>query len=85
MKPSQKPVRPEPFDKLRMNFGRSSFDSVALRSGRTDERPESKGEHPIDACFDDFRIGAVKLGMLANKQVIDPVMVATSGARLLEP
>ena len=56
----------------------------------------------IDACFDDFRIGAVKLGMLANKEVIDavadalerhrpafivldPVMVATSGARLLEP
>ncbi len=56
----------------------------------------------IDACFDDFRIGAVKLGMLANKRVIDavadalkrhrpafvvldPVMVATSGARLLEP
>ena len=56
----------------------------------------------IDACFDDFRIGAVKLGMLANKAVIDavadalerhgpafivldPVMVATSGARLLEP
>lgn len=56
----------------------------------------------IDACFDDFRIGAVKLGMLANAQVIhavadaleahrpphivlDPVMVATSGARLLEP
>jgi hydroxymethylpyrimidine/phosphomethylpyrimidine kinase len=55
----------------------------------------------IDACFDDFRIGAGKLGMLANRQVIDavadalehyrpgfivldPVMVATSGARLLE-
>jgi len=55
----------------------------------------------IDACFDDFRIGAVKLGMLANAAVIsavadalehhkpsqivlDPVMVATSGARLLE-
>ncbi len=55
----------------------------------------------IDACFDDFRIGAVKLGMLANAPVIDavvdalaahrprhvvldPVMVATSGARLLE-
>lgn len=55
----------------------------------------------IDACFDDFNIGAVKLGMLANAQVIDavadalahyrpahvvldPVMVATSGARLLE-
>lgn len=54
----------------------------------------------IDACFDDFRIGAVKLGMLANAQVIhavadalrdnrpaplvlDPVMVATSGAKLL--
>ena len=56
----------------------------------------------IDAYFDDFRIGAVKLGMLANRQVIDavadalerhrpafivldPVMVATSRARLLEP
>lgn len=54
----------------------------------------------IDACFDDFAIGAVKLGMLANAEVIhavadaleshrppqlvlDPVMVATSGARLL--
>ncbi|QNP40329.1 bifunctional hydroxymethylpyrimidine kinase/phosphomethylpyrimidine kinase [Lysobacter solisilvae (ex Woo and Kim 2020)] len=56
----------------------------------------------IDACFDDFGIGAVKLGMLATAEVIhavadalerhaprhvvlDPVMVATSGARLLEP
>jgi hydroxymethylpyrimidine/phosphomethylpyrimidine kinase len=56
----------------------------------------------IDACFDDFAIGAVKLGMLAKAEVIhavadalerhrprhivlDPVMVATSGARLLQP
>ncbi|WP_119718499.1 bifunctional hydroxymethylpyrimidine kinase/phosphomethylpyrimidine kinase [Cognatilysobacter tabacisoli] len=56
----------------------------------------------IDACFDDFAIGAVKLGMLGTSTVIDavadalahyapphlvldPVMVATSGARLLEP
>src|SRR5690554_6956772 len=55
----------------------------------------------IDACFDDFGIGAVKIGMLANADVInavadalqahgspplvlDPVMIATSGARLLE-
>jgi hydroxymethylpyrimidine/phosphomethylpyrimidine kinase len=55
----------------------------------------------IDACFDDFRIGAVKLGMLATADIIhavadalehwrpphivlDPVMVATSGAKLLE-
>lgn len=54
----------------------------------------------IDACFDDFDIRAVKLGMLADAEVIaevadalvrhapaivvvDPVMVATSGARLL--
>lgn len=54
----------------------------------------------IDACFDDFEIGAVKIGMLANSDmihavvkaldqhcpphiVIDPVMVATSGAKLL--
>jgi hydroxymethylpyrimidine/phosphomethylpyrimidine kinase len=56
----------------------------------------------IDACFADFHIGAVKLGMLASAEVIamvadalerhapahvvvDPVMVATSGARLLAP
>ena len=54
----------------------------------------------LDACFDDFRIVAVKLGMLATADVIhgvadalerhrpkwivvDPVMIATSGARLL--
>jgi hydroxymethylpyrimidine/phosphomethylpyrimidine kinase len=54
----------------------------------------------IDACFGDFRVGAVKLGMLATAEVIhavadalerwrppqvvlDPVMVATSGAKLL--
>ena len=54
----------------------------------------------LDACFDDFAIGAVKIGMLANAEVIaavadalqvhrpaaivlDPVMVATSGAKLL--
>ncbi|WP_133501263.1 bifunctional hydroxymethylpyrimidine kinase/phosphomethylpyrimidine kinase [Cognatilysobacter terrigena] len=56
----------------------------------------------IDACFADFDIAAVKLGMLANTDVIhavadalerhhpvpivvDPVMVATSGASLLDP
>src|SRR6476469_6363534 len=55
----------------------------------------------IDACYDDFNIGAVKIGMLANADVIDavaaalehykpavvildPVMVATSGAALLD-
>lgn len=55
----------------------------------------------IEACFADFDIHAVKLGMLANAEVIelvasalqrhrpvhvvlDPVMVATSGATLLE-
>ncbi len=55
----------------------------------------------IDACFDDFDIRAVKIGMLANADVIatvadaiarhrpqhvvlDPVMIATSGAKLLE-
>lgn len=54
----------------------------------------------IDACFEDFDVGAVKLGMLATAEVIhavadalqqhrppvvvlDPVMVATSGAKLL--
>jgi hydroxymethylpyrimidine/phosphomethylpyrimidine kinase len=56
----------------------------------------------LDACFDDFRIAAVKVGMLANEDVIhavadvlelrrpprlviDPVMIATSGASLLDP
>ena len=56
----------------------------------------------IDAVFSDFKVGAVKIGMLANagaiaavasgldrhKQsniVLDPVMVATSGDRLIEP
>ena len=56
----------------------------------------------VEALFDDFRVGAVKLGMLADAAVIgcvadlleryrprwlvvDPVMVASSGARLLEP
>ena len=55
----------------------------------------------IEACFDDFDVGAAKLGMMASAAVIqvvadalaihtpprivvDPVMVATSGARLLE-
>ncbi len=54
----------------------------------------------IDACFDDFKIDAVKIGMLANARIIhavadalehyrpkhvvlDPVMVASSGAKLL--
>ncbi|MEJ7747014.1 MAG: bifunctional hydroxymethylpyrimidine kinase/phosphomethylpyrimidine kinase [Luteimonas sp.] len=56
----------------------------------------------VDACFEDFDVAAVKLGMLASSEVInavynalathrvpfvvlDPVMVATSGARLLQP
>jgi len=55
----------------------------------------------LDAVFDDFSIAAVKIGMLANAEIIhsvadaledhpppkivlDPVMVATSGAKLLE-
>lgn len=55
----------------------------------------------LDACFEDFRIGVVKIGMLASAEVIDtvadaleqhrppfvvldPVMVATSGAKLLQ-
>ncbi|HEY2345884.1 MAG TPA: bifunctional hydroxymethylpyrimidine kinase/phosphomethylpyrimidine kinase [Xanthomonadaceae bacterium] len=58
-------------------------------------------QEQIDACFDDFAIGAVKIGMLANAAavhavadalerhrpphvVVDPVMVATSGARLFD-
>jgi len=56
----------------------------------------------LDACFDDFDVRAVKIGMLASARVIhavadalehwrprhvvlDPVMVASSGARLLQP
>lgn len=56
----------------------------------------------IDAVFEDFRVGAVKIGMLGSAAtvrtvaaaieqhkppwvVLDPVMIAASGARLLEP
>jgi hydroxymethylpyrimidine/phosphomethylpyrimidine kinase len=56
----------------------------------------------IDAVFDDLEVGAVKIGMAAQREVIaaiaaaltrwtpnhvvlDPVMVATSGDRLLAP
>jgi len=56
----------------------------------------------LEACFEDFHIPVVKLGMLASAEVIhtvadvleahrpeavvlDPVMIATSGARLLAP
>ena len=63
--------------------------------------PTSFLREQIDVLFADFRIGAVKLGMLANADVIvtvadaleahagprivlDPVMVSTSGARLLD-
>ncbi|KLJ00318.1 bifunctional hydroxymethylpyrimidine kinase/phosphomethylpyrimidine kinase [Luteimonas sp. FCS-9] len=55
----------------------------------------------IDACFDDFDVRAVKVGMLATAQIVvavadalaarpqvpvvlDPVMIATSGAKLLD-
>ena len=55
----------------------------------------------IDACFDDFDIRAVKIGMLATADIVhavadaldahpdvpavlDPVMIATSGAKLLD-
>ena len=55
----------------------------------------------IDACFDDFEIRAVKIGMLATADIVhavadaldaqpgaavvlDPVMIATSGAKLLD-
>jgi hypothetical protein len=43
----------------------------------------------IDACFGNFRIGTVKLGTLANKQVIDAVADALEHHRpafiVLEP
>ena len=63
--------------------------------------PASFVRAQVDACFADFNVAAVKLGMLANAEVadavadalaahaprfvvLDPVMVATSGAKLLD-
>jgi hydroxymethylpyrimidine/phosphomethylpyrimidine kinase len=39
----------------------------------------------IDAVFSDLAVNAVKIGMLARSGVLDPVMVATSGDKLLAP
>ncbi|ADJ16252.1 phosphomethylpyrimidine kinase [Halalkalicoccus jeotgali B3] len=63
--------------------------------------PTAEIDAQIDAVLDDFEVGAIKTGMLATGEVvelvadrlaaydgsivIDPVMVATSGDRLLEP
>jgi hydroxymethylpyrimidine/phosphomethylpyrimidine kinase len=63
--------------------------------------PIEEIEAQLDAVTDDFAVGAAKTGMLATTEVIetvaerarefefplvvDPVMVATSGDRLLEP
>ena len=63
--------------------------------------PSFVGEQ-LDAVFEDVRVDAVKIGMVANARVVeviagrlrqygarnvvlDPVMVATSGRRLLDP
>jgi hydroxymethylpyrimidine/phosphomethylpyrimidine kinase len=62
--------------------------------------PIEEIEAQADAVFDDFEVAAVKMGMLATSEIIDlvrervaatdapavvdPVMVATSGDRLLE-
>jgi hydroxymethylpyrimidine/phosphomethylpyrimidine kinase len=62
--------------------------------------PTAMIERQLDAVFDDFRIAAVKIGMLGTARitravartlarrapthiVLDPVMIASSGARLL--
>ncbi|MFU8866572.1 bifunctional hydroxymethylpyrimidine kinase/phosphomethylpyrimidine kinase [Natronococcus sp.] len=63
--------------------------------------PLEEVEAQLDAVVDDFAVGAAKTGMLATTEtvrlvadraagfefplVVDPVMVATSGDRLLEP
>ncbi|WP_122089430.1 bifunctional hydroxymethylpyrimidine kinase/phosphomethylpyrimidine kinase [Halalkalicoccus subterraneus] len=63
--------------------------------------PTAEIDAQIEAVTDDFEVGAIKTGMLATSgivelvvetladydgpAVIDPVMVATSGDRLLEP
>ena len=63
--------------------------------------PRAEVEAQLEAVLDDFTIGAAKTGMLATTEivrlvadrapefdfplVVDPVMVATSGDRLLEP
>lgn len=63
--------------------------------------PPSMIEKQLDAVFEDIRIDAVKIGMVANQEsihvianklrqyqpkivILDPVMVSTTGSRLLE-
>ena len=88
-------------------FGLHGLSAIACVTAQNTRRVSAVHNVPapvlaaqIDAVFDDFRIGAVKLGMLGTSHavrtvaaalrrhrgppvVLDPVMIATSGARLI--
>ncbi len=88
-------------------FGMSALAAVTAQNSRgvyrVDPVPVEGLEAQLHAVFDDFDIGAVKIGMLGSAAhaacvadvllrqgerppiVLDPVMVASTGHRLLEP
>ncbi len=88
-------------------FGMSAITAVTAQNlkgvRRIDLVPAAGLVAQLEAVFDDFPIGAIKIGMLGTAAhaaavadvlerlsplpplVVDPVMVATSGDRLLEP
>jgi hydroxymethylpyrimidine/phosphomethylpyrimidine kinase len=87
-------------------YGASAISALTSQNTRgvtgIHQVPASFVRDQIDAVFDDLDVGAVKIGMVAQREVIeaiaaslarwkpkhvvlDPVMVATSGDRLLLP
>ncbi|MCX7318845.1 MAG: bifunctional hydroxymethylpyrimidine kinase/phosphomethylpyrimidine kinase [Hyphomicrobiales bacterium] len=87
-------------------YGASAISALTAQNTRgvtgIHQVPASFVSDQIDAVFDDLDVGAVKIGMVAQRDVIeaiaaslgkwkpkhvvlDPVMVATSGDRLLLP
>ncbi|MEQ1503280.1 MAG: bifunctional hydroxymethylpyrimidine kinase/phosphomethylpyrimidine kinase [Myxococcota bacterium] len=88
-------------------FGMSAITAITAQNSRgvrrVDPVPPDGLRAQLEAVFDDFPVGAIKLGMLGSAAhvavvvevlsalrdrppiVVDPVMVASTGHRLLDP